>query len=198
MYWNVFEPTSRTSGAWRPTSPPRSTSLSNLPAHALKYHTLLVAPLLDNYCAGNEFVDLRLIADPAREVIPFRTVFDGERFAFGSDIEADGRPSARLGSWMWRPWASAWNCVTALPLYTGHDKYDMALDANLRRMQSWTTALQYIEDSAEWNSVEDGDSASPAKIADGLHRPPLQRLEERHLARPRPTPRSRDARGGVS
>ncbi len=68
------------------------------PYTSLKYHTLLVAALLDNYQAGNEFPDLRLIVDSAGEVVPFRTVFDGERFAFRIDASADGNPSARLGS----------------------------------------------------------------------------------------------------
>ncbi|MFB6200460.1 MAG: hypothetical protein ABEI98_00425 [Halorhabdus sp.] len=120
------------------------------PYTSLKYHTLLVAALLDNYRAGNEFADFRLVVDPAGEVVPFRTVFDGNRFALRIDVGADGRPSARLGSRPWRSWASAWNRLTAHPLDTGHDKYDMALDANLRRTQSWSTALQYIEDFAEW------------------------------------------------
>jgi hypothetical protein len=120
------------------------------PYTSLKYHTLLVAALLDNYRAGNEFPDLRLIVDSVGEVVPFRTVFDGKRFAFRIDVGADGRPSARLGSRPWRSWASAWNRLTAHPLDTDHDKYDMTLDANLRRMQSWSAALQYVEDFAEW------------------------------------------------
>jgi len=32
------------------------------------------------------------------------------------------------------------------PLDTGNDRDDMMLDANLRRIQSWSTALQYLED----------------------------------------------------
>jgi hypothetical protein len=120
------------------------------PYTSLKYHTLLVAALLDNYRADHEFADLRLIVDSAGEVFPFRTVFDGERFALRIDADTDDQPSARLGSRPWRSWASAWNRLIAHPLDTGHDKYDMTLDANLRRTQSWSTALQYIEDFAEW------------------------------------------------
>ena len=120
------------------------------PYTSLKYHTLLVAALLDNYRADHDFGDLRLIVDPAGEVVPFRTVFDGDRFALRIDVEADERPSARLGSCPWRSWASAWNRLTAHPLDADHDKYDMALDANLRRTQAWSTALQYIEDYHEW------------------------------------------------
>jgi hypothetical protein len=109
-----------------------------------------VAALLDNYRAGNGLSDLRLIVDTAEEVTPFRTVFDGDRFALRIDTEDDDRPSARLGSRPWRSWASAWNRLTAHPLDTDRDKYDMALDANLRRIQAWSTALQYIEDFENW------------------------------------------------
>ncbi|QZA87582.1 hypothetical protein K0C01_07090 [Salinarchaeum sp. IM2453] len=120
------------------------------PYTSLKYHTLLVAALLDNYNRGNDFEELRLIVDPAGEAVPFRTVFDGDRFTLRIDIEAGDRPSARLGSRPWRSWASAWNRLTAHPLDTDSDKYDMTLDANLRRIQSWSNALQYIEDFTEW------------------------------------------------
>ena len=121
------------------------------PYTSLKYHTLLVAALLDNYRNSHAFADLRLIVDPADEVVPFRTIFDGDRFALRINVEADDRPSARLGSHPWRSWASTWNHLTAHPLDTGHDKYDMTLDANLRRIQSWSTALQYIEDFENWS-----------------------------------------------
>jgi len=120
------------------------------PYTSLKYHTLLVAALLDNYRDGTEFGDLRLGVDSAGEVVPFRTVFDGDRFGLRIDDSADGNPSARLGSRPWRSWASVWSRLTEHPLDTNHDKYDMTLDANLRRIQSWSTALQYLEDYAEW------------------------------------------------
>ena len=109
-----------------------------------------MAALLDNYRADHEFGNLRLIVDSAGDVVPFRTVFDGDRFALRIDVNADGNPSARLGSRPWRSWASAWNRLTAHPLETDQDKYDMTLDANLRRVQSWSTALQYLEDFENW------------------------------------------------
>jgi len=120
------------------------------PYTSLKYHTLLVAALLDNYRAGHEFADLRLIVDPADDIIPFRTVFNGDRFALRIDENTEGNPSTRLGSRPWRSWASAWNRLTAHPLDTDHDKYDMTLDANLRRIQSWSAALQYVEEFENW------------------------------------------------
>jgi hypothetical protein len=120
------------------------------PYTSLKYHTLLVAALLHNYHDGNEFTDLRLIVDAADEIVPFRTVFDGERFTLRIGENTDGNPSARLSSHPWRSWASVWSRLTAHPLDTDRDKYDMTLDANLRRTRSWSTALQYIEDFTEW------------------------------------------------
>ena len=119
------------------------------PYTSLKYHTLLVAALLDNYRAGHEFGDLRLVVDPAGEIVPHRTVYAGEEFALRIDVDARGQPSARLGSYPWRSWASTWNRLTAHPLDTAHEKYDMVLDANLRRIGAWSTALQYIEDFRE-------------------------------------------------
>ncbi|THE63147.1 hypothetical protein D8Y22_19770 [Salinadaptatus halalkaliphilus] len=119
------------------------------PYTSLKYHTLLVAALLDNYRDGHEFVDLRLVVDDADEIVPHRTVYAGQEFALRIDIDAQGQPSARLGSRPWRLWASAWNRLEAHPLDTAHDKYDMVLNANLRRIGSWSTALQYIEDFRE-------------------------------------------------
>jgi len=120
------------------------------PYTSLKFHTLLVAALLDNYRADHDFGNLRLVVDSAGDVVPFRTVFDDDRFALRIDVNAEGNPSARLGSRPWRSWASAWNRLTAHPLDTDRDKYDMTLDANLRRIQSWSTALQYIEDFENW------------------------------------------------
>jgi hypothetical protein len=120
------------------------------PYTSLKYHTLLVAALLDSYRSGHVFDDLRLIVDAADEIVPFRTVFDGERFALRIDVDGDKQPSARLGSRPWRSWASVWSQLTTHPLDTDCKKYDMTLDSNLRRIRSWSTALQYIEDFAAW------------------------------------------------
>lgn len=119
------------------------------PYTSLKYHTLLVAALLDNYRDGHEFADLRLVVDDADEIVPHRTVYAGEEFALRVDVDARGQPSARLGSRPWRSWGSAWNRLEAHPLDADHDKYDMVLDANLRRIGAWSTALQYIEDFRE-------------------------------------------------
>ena len=105
-----------------------------------------MAALLDNYRAGHEFANLLLVVDDAGEIVPHRTVFAGDRFTLRIDEDASGDPWARLGSRPWRSWASAWKRLTAHPLDTDSDKHDMVLDANLRRIWSWSTALQYIED----------------------------------------------------
>ena len=120
------------------------------PYTSLKYHTVLVAALLDNYRSNNVFENLRLVVDPADDIVAFRTIFSGDRFALRIDVDDNGHPSARLGIRPWRSWASTWSQLTAHPLDTDTNKYDMTLDANLRRTQSWSTALQYIEDYAEW------------------------------------------------
>ena len=116
------------------------------PYTSLKYHTLLVAALLDNYRDGHEFAALRLVVDDADGIVPHRTVYAGTEFTLRIGIDARGRPSARLGRRPWRSWASAWSRLTAHPLATDDDRYEMVLDANLRRIGAWSTALQYIED----------------------------------------------------
>lgn len=119
------------------------------PYTSLKYHTLLVAALLDNYRAGHDFRDLHLIVDDAGDIVPHRTIYADDRFALRIGKYPDGCPSALLGSRPWRSWASTWSRLTAHPLDAGHDKCDMVLDANLRRICAWSTALQYIEDFTE-------------------------------------------------
>ncbi|SDK17268.1 hypothetical protein SAMN05216226_1315 [Halovenus aranensis] len=116
------------------------------PYTSLKDHTLLVAALLDNYRAGHEFANLLLVVDRPGEIVPHRTVYAGDRFTLRIDANANGQPWARLGSRPWRSWASTWKRLTAHPLDVDSDKEDMVLDANLRRIWSWSTALQYIED----------------------------------------------------
>lgn len=120
------------------------------PYTSLKYHTLLVTALLDNYQAGNEFSDLKLIADLEGNVKTFRTIFESKKFTLHLDAEEGGLPSARLGDSPWQSWASVWNRLTEHPLDVNNSKVEMLLDANLRRIQSWSVALQYIEEYYEW------------------------------------------------
>lgn len=116
------------------------------PYTSLKYHTLLVAALQDNYCEGSRFVDLFLVVDSADEIVPHRTVYAGERFTLRIEGDAGGHPGTWLGSRPCRSWASVWQRLPEHPLDVDSHKQDMILDANLRRIWSWSTALQYIED----------------------------------------------------
>jgi len=120
------------------------------PYTSLKCHTLLVAALLDNYRNGHAFDELSLIVDSPNEIEAFRTIYTGDRFSLRIDAQSDGNPWAHLGSRPQRSWASTWTQLTAHPLDTVHDEYDRVLDANLRRIRSWSTALQYIEDFEQW------------------------------------------------
>ncbi|AGB38776.1 hypothetical protein [Natronococcus occultus] len=116
------------------------------PYTSLKYHTLLVAALADNYASGHEFDELRLVVDPPDEIVPHRTVYAGDRFALRIDRNANRRPSARLGARPWRSWAAVWSQLSDHPLATDGNRDAMVLDANLRRIRAWSTALQYLED----------------------------------------------------
>jgi len=124
------------------------------PYTSLKYHTLLVAALVDNYRAGHEFDDLWLVVDGADEIVPHRTVFAAGDFALRLTGRDTDKPRAALGSRPWRSWASVWGRLSAHPpLDTAADRFDMMLDANLRRIQAWSTALQYLEDWRQWGAT---------------------------------------------
>lgn len=124
------------------------------PYTSLKYHTLLVAALCDSYRAGHAFRDLALVVDPSGKIVPHRTVYAGDEFALRiAPITArDGQPFVRLGDRPRRSWASTWSRLSAHPLDIDGDgnAWARVLDANLRRIRSWSTALQYIEDFRTW------------------------------------------------
>lgn len=130
------------------------------PYTSLKYHTLLVAALLDNYRAGHDFADLRLVVDSETEIVPHRTVYVNETTeSFSLRIEEDSREttsnaSIRLGMAPRRSWASSWTQLPSHPLHPDRDRFDRVLDANLRRIRSWSTALQYLEDFTNWSSQQ--------------------------------------------
>lgn len=119
------------------------------PYTSLKYHTLLVAALVDNFRAGHEFADLQLIVDPADQIVSHRTIYSDERFSLRIDTDSYARPAASLGTHPWTSWAPTWSRLSAHPLETDNNTYARVLDANLRRISSWSTALQYLEDFQE-------------------------------------------------
>ncbi|TKX40358.1 hypothetical protein [Halorubrum sp. CGM4_25_10-8A] len=116
------------------------------PYTSLKYHTLLVVALLDNYRDGHAFSDLRLVVDDAETIVPHRTVFAGDRFALRITATEPNQPFTGLGDQPRRSWASIWTQLPTHPIDTDHATEDRILDANLRRIRSWSTALQYIEE----------------------------------------------------
>ena len=119
------------------------------PYTSLKYHTLLVAALLDSYRDGHTFSNLRLVVDDAATIVPHQTVFAGDRFTLRITAAETSQPATRLGDHPRRSWASTWAQLPAHPLDSAHATADRMLDANLRRIRSWSTALQYIEDFEE-------------------------------------------------
>ncbi len=121
------------------------------PYTSLKYHTLLVAALLDNYRSGRSFSDLQLVVDHPDEVVAFRTVFTGDQFALRIDGSRAKKSSTGLGDAPARSWASTWSRLPEHRLDVS-DRYGRVLNANLRRIRAWSTALQYVEDFEGWRS----------------------------------------------
>lgn len=89
---------------------------------------------------SHEFADLRLVVDDAEKIVLHWMVYTGEKFVLRIDVEARGQPSARLESRPCRSGCRRGN-LTTNPLDVARDKYDMVLDANLRRVGAWSTAL---------------------------------------------------------
>ena len=138
------------------------------PYTSLKYHTLLTAALLDNYRAGHAFADLWLMAtdpDPGAEtgasaitdhtveaalaseaVKPHYTVLWTPAIALHIPAEPGDRPATRLGAQPARSFADTWARLSAHPLETDDRRRWRLLDAQLRRIRSWSTALQYVEE----------------------------------------------------
>ncbi|WP_254769419.1 hypothetical protein [Salinilacihabitans rarus] len=121
------------------------------PYTSLKYHTLLAAALLDNYRSGFEFDELFLAVSerdgttgPA--VVPHRTVLVTSGFAVHVTGEPGDRPAARLGGAPARSFADVWARLPAVPFDVDRARRWRVLDAQLRRVRSWSAALQFIEE----------------------------------------------------
>jgi hypothetical protein len=135
------------------------------PYTSLQYHTLLTAALLDNYRAGQTFADLSLVAtapdttpsadtpmrDPeaaltADGVEPHRTVCWTPALALHLTATPKDRPAARLGDAPARSFADTWARLSAHPIDTDGQRRWRVLDAQLRRIRSWSAALAYIDE----------------------------------------------------
>ncbi|MFC6720302.1 hypothetical protein ACFQHN_22500 [Natrialbaceae archaeon GCM10025896] len=155
--------TSRVAGAY--------SEAVHYPYTSVQYHTLLTAAVLDTYRAGHAFADLWLVAtasdravdtcsdqgapvsrDPgaalaADEVEPHRTVLWTPALALHVTADPGNRPAARLGEKPARSFADTWARLSAHPLDTDGRRCWRLLDAQLRRIRAWSTALAY---SAEY------------------------------------------------
>jgi hypothetical protein len=144
------------------TLPAQVNEAHHYPYTSLKYHTLLAAALLDNYRAGHGFEDLFLTVDPPAapmiptpqghaerpgraSVVPHRTILTTPQFSLRLTAAPGDRPATRLGGLPTRSFAPVWARLPTHPLDTD-ERVWMLLDAQLRRIRSWSTALQYIAD----------------------------------------------------
>lgn len=132
------------------------------PYTSLQYHVLLAAALLDNYRAGYAFEDLWLVATPtngavnetsdaaaalaADDVVPHRTVLWTPALALYLTATPADRPAARLGNQPARSFADTWSRLSDHPLDVDGGRRWRLLDAQLRRIRSWSVALAYIDE----------------------------------------------------
>ncbi len=117
------------------------------PYTSLKYHTLLAAALLDNYRAGVGFEELFLaVEDPDGPVTPHRTVLSTPEMQLCVTGEPGNRPAARLGDEPARCFADVWARLPEHPIDVDGERRWRVLDAQLRRIRSWSAALQYVEE----------------------------------------------------
>ncbi|ELY65278.1 hypothetical protein [Natronobacterium gregoryi] len=122
------------------------------PYTSLKFHTLLVAALLDNYRAGFEFEELFLAVTPrgaTPAIVPNRTVLSMPEFTLHVTGDPAGRPAVRLGDVPVRLFADTWARLPEFPFDVDASRRWRVLDAQLRRIRSWSSALQFIEEFVE-------------------------------------------------
>lgn len=144
------------------------------PYTSLKYHVLLAAALLSEYRAGRSFGELFLAVWPGESaaadggveaalesdvVSPHRTVLWSPLATLAVTSDPGDRPAARLGPEPARSFADVWSRLSDQPFDTDGSRALMVLDAQLRRLRSWSTALQYIEEFVAWRGVRDADAA---------------------------------------
>ncbi|MFC6975866.1 hypothetical protein ACFQL1_16140 [Halomicroarcula sp. GCM10025709] len=132
------------------------------PYTSLRAHVLLVAALLDNYQSGHAFDDFSLVAtEPgateqqnltteaalASDVVkPCRTVLWSPVLALHLTGDPGDRPAATLGDVPAQSFADVWSRLSAHPIDQDSTRRWRRLDAQLRRIRSWSTALAYLND----------------------------------------------------
>jgi len=140
------------------------------PYSSLKYHVLLVAALLDAYRAGHAFDDLFLVVEPTSEspsrdvdrgarqeavlgaegVVPHRTVLWTDVMSVRLSASPEGS-AAWLGSAPVESFADVWSRVSGSPVDREAEWWRF-VDAQLRRIRSWSTALQFVEDAVAYET----------------------------------------------
>ncbi|SEH53652.1 hypothetical protein SAMN05192561_10581 [Halopenitus malekzadehii] len=138
------------------------------PYTSLKYHVLLTAALLSEYRAGRSFDELFLAVWPGEPtaadadveaaldsgvVSPYRTVLWSPLVTLAVTSDPGDRPAARLGPGPARSFADVWSRLSQEPFDVDEAREWMVLDAQLRRLRSWSTALQYIAEFVSWRSM---------------------------------------------
>jgi hypothetical protein len=144
------------------------------PYTSLKYHVLLTAALLSEYRAGRSFDELFLAVRPSEAmavdggveaalesdvVSPHRTVLWSPVVTLAVTSDPGDWPAARLGSGPARSFADTWSRLSGQPFETDGMRSRMVLDAQLRRLRSWSVALQYIEEFVARHGVHSADAA---------------------------------------
>lgn len=113
----------------------------NLPYTSLKYHTTLVTNLTWNYLYDNDFSDLYLQfmnIDDLDEI--FNVVLICDDFCFTVQKLDKRFPYSALGNY------PTMNFSSVMSRFRGKIDINKVLFSDLRRIKSWSTGLQYIED----------------------------------------------------
>lgn len=144
----TIEEPERMHAAWLESSvATRCNEAMQFPYTSLKYHTLLAGALYANYCAGHAFADLWLVVNEHDKVVPHRTILQAAECSLRLTATPGDRPATPLGDTPARSWADVWSRLPEHPL--PDTRHGRILDAQLRRIRSWSTALQYLEEYQE-------------------------------------------------
>ena len=145
------------------------------PYTSLQYHTLVAAALLHNYRAGHAFADISLVATATNETVRVDETRDADAALAADDVEPHrtvlwtpeltlqltatpgDRPAARLGNRPARSFADTWSRLPAHPLNMDGQQRCRVLDAQLRRIRSWSVALAYIDEYVTAHATSGGD-----------------------------------------
>ncbi len=147
------------------------------PYSSLKYHVLLAGALLSAYRDGYAFEDLYVAVTPgeaaaetrtaaaaraSEAVTSFETVLWSPTLTIDLTAAPGDRPAASLGPAPARSFADVWSRLPAHPFQVDDARLRMVVDAQLRRIRSWSVALQFIEEVS-------GDGMRRSLAGEGQH-----------------------------